>query len=233
VAVSLPDVVREGHLQHADVRMGNGPFRCASGRANALLSGPQVVSGIREIWCRQVYESAEVCLPSDGLVVDLGANMGNFTILALASGPAVRVVAVEPDATRTALLERQLEINGWRDRCVVVKAFVGPRPDLDGETPVQPGVSDRRLSEADFLGMLGAERIAFLKCDIEGSEFGLLTRDSKLLERTDRIAMEVHDKAGDRGALTAVLRESGFDVWTPRVNPQDAIVLGRRRTCGC
>src|SRR5687768_18064683 len=45
---------------------------------------------------------------------------------------------------------------------------------------------------------------------IEGSEFELLRHGGRLLDITDQIAMEVHDRAGDRQWVTRRLEDAGF-----------------------
>ena len=78
----------ERNLQPADRAMGEGPFAVRMDDARARVIGPQVLSGVREIWVRDVYlQRGLLTMPTQGTVVDLGANMGNFTLLALAQGP--------------------------------------------------------------------------------------------------------------------------------------------------
>ena len=66
------------------------------------------------------------------------------------------------------------------------------------------------LSEAEFIERHGVERIAFLKCDIEGSEFFMIGPESRILDMTDRLAIEVHDFGSDVTAFLNDLNERGF-----------------------
>src|ERR1700734_723266 len=85
IAMTMPQCRQTRNLQPADRRMGDGPFSVARSGARARLGGPQVFSGIREIWVRDVYLRGDYLrIPRGASVVDLGANMGNFTCLALA-----------------------------------------------------------------------------------------------------------------------------------------------------
>ena len=103
--------------------MGPGPYDVRLGAARARLFGEQVISGIREIWVRDVYLNRGILsIAPDATVVDLGANAGNFTMLALAHGSGVRCVSVEadprPPATKilpgTATAARSLNARGKR-----------------------------------------------------------------------------------------------------------------------
>lgn len=50
-------------------------------------------------------------------ILDIGANTGLFTLLALATNPQAKVMAFEPVTHVYQRLLYHLEINGWSDRC--------------------------------------------------------------------------------------------------------------------
>lgn len=59
-------------------------------------------------------------------VVDLRSNMGNFSYLALAHGPHVRVVAVEPSSSLDEAMRRLLALNpGFLGRVKLIWTFLG------------------------------------------------------------------------------------------------------------
>src|ERR1700677_758847 len=97
IVLNIKACRRAGNLQPADAALGDGPFHARLRNARAILSGRQVLTGIREIWVRDPYLNDFLSIPENATVVDLGANMGLFTTLALASGGGVRVLAVEAD----------------------------------------------------------------------------------------------------------------------------------------
>jgi FkbM family methyltransferase len=234
VALRFPQCVRERNLQPADHAMGPGPFaarfRGPGGTlARGKLAGDDVISGAREIWVRNVYLPDGLAIPPDGVVVDLGANVGNFTALALAHGSGVRVVSVEPDSYMIGRLHHMAAVNGWQDRLEDCQALIGT------VTPVQEQLiaSNGRdklgvITEEEFIAKYRLTRIDFLKCDIEGSEFGLLKPGGKLLGMSRQLAVEVHDAAGDRNAFVEMLRAEGFEILGVRPSPGDCIVTARR-----
>src|SRR4051812_49591430 len=94
----LGECRRRRDLQPADLAMGTGPFRVRLGKSQAKVAGAGIVTGIREVWVRDCYLAGGFLAIGDGdVVVDLGANIGTFTMLALGHGQNVRVVAVEPN----------------------------------------------------------------------------------------------------------------------------------------
>jgi FkbM family methyltransferase len=210
--------------------MGEGPFRMRRGRLPVKMSGYRVVPAIREIWVRDMYLGDLVKLPERGLVVDLGANRGYFTTLAASGGAAVRVVSVEASRVGCAAIQRLSELNGWTDRVQIINHFIG------GDTPMQHdaeaipdsgGVSF--ISEEELIRRAAIDRIALLKCDIEGSEFELLRPGSRLLALADQITIEVHDVAGDRQAFLDLLTREGFEWVVRQSDSQGCIVNAKRR----
>jgi FkbM family methyltransferase len=217
-------VLLTGNLQSVDAAMGKGPFRCRRGSASALLVGPQVMSGIREIWCRDVYLGRDLAIRDGDTVVDLGANMGNFTMMALAHGPNVRVVAVEPDLRFNGLLRDQLRLNGWEGRCTLIAAFVGePAKRVVGTVHHGSLSGPRTVSEATILEEVGQDEIAFVKCDVEGGEYALFSKDSQLVARARQLSFELHYQDGNKDELLARLENHGFHIRCERPAEHDGV----------
>src|SRR5258706_9042155 len=230
VAINARQCVRGRNLMPADLAMGEGPFRMRRGRLPVKMWGYKVVPSIREIWVRDVYLGDLVKLPERGLVLDLGANRGYFTTLAASGGPAVRVVAVEASRVGCAAIEQLSQLNGWADRVQVINHFVGGDTPMQHDTEAIPdsdGVSF--ISEDELIRRADIDRIALLKCDIEGSEFELLRSGSRLLALADQISIEVHDIAGDRQAFLDLLTREGFDWVIRQSDAMGCIINGKRR----
>lgn len=229
----FPEILRDGHLQAADRAMGRGPFRVyfASG-VEFWVEGTGVVTGIREMFVRDGYLRGGVLDLQDGdHVLDLGANIGNFTKLALAHGKSVTVTAVEPSRTLNEDWTRSLALNpGFTQRARLVRAFVGLIGKVQEEALRIPAYADARiLSEEQLLAETGIQRIDFLKCDIEGGEFGLLTPQSKILALAQKIAIELHPFAGDVEGFISMLAKQGFHIRHVERSPGGtAVVLAAR-----
>ena len=231
IAMNFKKCVRARNLQPADIAMGIGPFAARLGQARAKVFGEQAISGIREIWVRDVYLNRErLSIPPTGTVVDLGANMGNFTVLALSHGAGVRCVSVEGDPRMVEKLQKNIEANGWQSRCAICTKFIGETTEVQRQLQNETGGEheDRFISEAEFVRQYDLERIDFLKCDIEGSEFGLLRPGSLLLGMARQLAVELHAWGGDVKQFIAMLRDEGFDVDVASEQADGAIVQAKR-----
>jgi FkbM family methyltransferase len=227
VFIHFGDCRRTGNLQPAVAIMGDGPIAVRRGNARALLACRQVMTGIRETWARDGYLGGKfLAISPDAMVIDLGANMGNFTALALAHGAGVRVVAVEADPAECQRLARTLELNGWTDRVQVIKAFIGGRSSFQEQMAADRCATIPTIREEELLAQAGGQ-VDFLKCDIEGSEFGLFTRESRLLAAARQVAVELHPHAGDPNAIIELLESMGFELFRED-HPPTITILARR-----
>lgn len=214
-------IVKCGNLQPADFAMGDGPFRVKFNASGVTFNiyGAGSVSGIREMYVRDTYLRHGLLRIKDGdTVVDLGANMGNFTNLALAHGGRVRVVAVEPNSQLNEQFKISVGKNShFEERVQLIRAFIGSDLEIEADSSEYDGAP--RITEGEFLSQANLGEIDFLKCDIEGGEFGLLIPGSKLLENTKSLAIEIHAFAGDVQDFLTGLKTSGFEILENKWDP--------------
>lgn len=160
-----------------------------------------------------------------GLVVDAGAHLGTFAVMA--SLYAESVVALEPNPAVLPLLRANLARNG-SDNAEVVEAALWV--DGDGgrlETSEQSSAAtlERGLDEAGGVRTLDVATttlgelvdrhgdIDLLKIDIEGAEFPVFDEVSdETLSRIRRVVGEIHVHVEDDAALRERLVSAGFEV---------------------
>lgn len=130
-------------------------------------------------------------------VLDLGANIGYFTMLSAALvGPTGSVVAVEPNPANARLIEASRRANGF-DTVTVAQVAAGPAPGLlalhrahsNGTTSAPPDEA-AALLDAETVGCVRAEtlvprrrRIDLIKVDVEGAEYLALSGCTALIRR--------------------------------------------------
>jgi FkbM family methyltransferase len=216
IALNVPTILRSGNLLAADQAMGPGPFRVRySPKVSFTIQGVHGFSGIREMYARDTYLHKGILAISDGdVVVDLGSAMGNFANLALAHGPSVRVVAVEPSRESNENWYRSVGGNaGFLERSTLLNNFVGQMGDKQKSLQeIDIYQQAGWMSEEELIATCALDRIDFLKCDIEGGEYDLLHPGSKLLAMTRNLAIEIHKFAGDPDGFLDMLRSQGFGV---------------------
>ena len=218
VLANLPGILRSGNLQFADLAMGDGPFNVNLKRYKCefKVAGPCCINSIREMYVRDVYlRSGWLKFKPNDTVLDLGANIGHFTNMALAIEPTVRVIAVEPSIELNSVFEKSVGLNaGHLARTTLIRAILGdPCEAIEGDANYAGADC---LSEEQFLDRLNSPKIDFIKCDIEGGEFRFLGRSSKLLTMTRALACEVHADAGDISSFLSDVEALGLNIGPKR-----------------
>lgn len=162
--------------------------------------------GLAEVFLLDTYLAS--LLQEGDLVVDLGAGIGDFAILASRRvGPEGKVIALEPNAEDYQLLKINVERNG----CPNVTALnVG----VAGE-PGQKEISfwgKKYAFRVDTLENILArlevrDRIDFIKMDIEGFEAEVIGGSIETIKDADVISLELH---WTKDRVDRMLRPHGF-----------------------
>jgi FkbM family methyltransferase len=138
-------------------------------------------------------------------VVDLGANIGVYTLLAASLvGEQGRVYAFEPDPDNYALLVKNVEANGYHNvvcRQQAVSDRSGEAPLFKGEygvshslstfAAVDPGLSRTVATTSldDFFRGQGWPPVDFIKMNIEGWECFVIRGMKGVLDRSGNLKM--------------------------------------------
>jgi FkbM family methyltransferase len=146
-------------------------------------------------------------LPKGGTFIDIGANVGVYSVLAASAvGPAGRVVAVEPFPDIYAQLYRNVAANGFgatiRTRNFCISNLTGPitlwmnhgRPhsfSLNREGDAG-GLSVLSIRLDDLVAWEKLDRLDYLKIDAEGAELSILEGTERTL-REFRPIIQVED----------------------------------------
>ncbi len=156
------------------------------------------------------------------VVVDVGANYGEFSVPASLSGAAT-VLAVEPNPGVNALLRRSIERNGGSATvtCCLVGSTVGLAGlDVAANSRVGSMSSDRSAGSV-VLPVTTLDELAspalpdggslLAKIDVEGAEADVIAGARRLMARAGVAVLLVESLHSDRQELEAAT--AGFDVW--------------------
>jgi len=162
-------------------------------------------------------------ISADGLVLDIGANIGNHTLY-LATRANCRVHSFEPNKTLCDALAESLRRNNLNDRVVVHPVGVGREAakasfakiseENLGEQSLEvrrDGAGDIdvvRLDDLDFGG-----RVNVLKIDVEGMELAVLEGAVEILRRDmPHLYVECQEE-GDFNSIHTWLEPFGYCYW--------------------
>ncbi len=219
LVTNLPECTKDRSLVPADRswQVTGAKFRTSTGTIVALPGA--YTAGAREMYCRNVYLRTGLTMPSEGWVIDLGANRGLFSVWAALNGATS--IAVEAQQGYHQEIHRLAAHNGVAERVNIEIALasgartsgaaVGTLADdhvwsaASHSGRVRP--ADR--SVPDLISAYNIDRIGFMKMDIEGGEFAVLAADEDLgwLSQVSQLAIELHAGHGDIGALVDRLRD--------------------------
>jgi hypothetical protein len=159
---------------------------------------------VREIYARNCYLQHLRLKEPLRAVLDLGANRGIFSLLALVALNAEIVVGVEPIPLYLSVFKLMIDANHCNpDRAPRYTKFIaspsGEQQDPDHCVSIQTILQEQKI-----------DRFNLVKIDIEGHEKTLFS-EPEWLDRVDNITMELHPQfAGDLSLIPRALERFGF-----------------------
>lgn len=183
---------------------------------------------VDEIFFKNVYNPIDFPIKNNDIVVDIGANIGVFTLFA-ARRTQRTVYAFEPFPKNVEFINRNIHNNGLHNTkvyCVAVSDKIGSSKlflsEISGGHLLFDHNNDGKLEKyanvptvtlQSIMDDNNLERIDFLKLDCEGSEGSILLSTPKdYLKRIGIIAMEFHDNVSllKHDDIKSLLENVGF-----------------------
>ena len=176
------------------------------------------------------YETEEVQLKEDDIVIDAGANRGIFSVLAASKG--AYVYAFEPQHQIFHTLLFNIKANGFEDRISVVPLGLSNTPctveffEVDGKTGSSrmSAITNNKFMEQmcvarnyeiectsidKWVNDNNIKRVDFIKADIEGAERLMLTGAKETLARfKPRLAICSYHLPDDPQILATIIKEA-------------------------
>jgi FkbM family methyltransferase len=193
------------------------------------INGYAAMAVIHEIWLTEAYAKRKGDIKKGFTIIDVGANIGSFTIFASTRAEDVHLYSYEPLANNFDLLRENIKLNNLKtvkpfqlavtgkggkvklyiddkDICLnsIISSVVSPKTpykEVDSVS-LQQIFDDNGISECDLL-----------KMDCEGAEYEIFYNTPvNILSRIKRIALEHHDLPDHHvGDLEKYLESKGFD----------------------
>ncbi|MDB5105073.1 MAG: putative Methyltransferase FkbM family [Fibrobacteres bacterium] len=208
---------------------GESEYRLRNGLKFAVRRYTSDGSCVVDVTREDEYFKHFGIFPGD-IVVDIGSNIGSFSVYAGWLQPTARVLAVEPLQANYDLLSRNVRLNGLKNvetfRCGImakageIEIYHGTNDAEASSSVVASGVVDKSKVEKvpciSFVELLDkVPRVDFLKIDCEGAEFDFLPdAPSATMKKVRKLAMEYHDVRKDltHKDLVRKLESEGFRV---------------------
>lgn len=191
----------------------------AVGSKNVHLFHPEgddTIFGTASSYSHNDFRLSTVNFQPGDVLVDIGSNIGMLSLIVASLNPGVRVFSFDASPTairclRTGVCANQLTnvqsygvaigaddaktvkfySNGKDNSCLVEEGLNSSNPVLDCEVP------KIKIDEIFDSGLLGIDRVKYLKMDIEGGEFAIFDRlfqhRPDILDRIEYLNLEVHN----------------------------------------
>lgn len=180
------------------------------------------------VYERQKRRLIQAYLPSDGVFIDIGANRGDFSLMAARlMGDSGQVVAIEPAPSNLHDLRRTVAVNNLTNIEVLSCALwegigtgtlslsdhsgwhsLTPRADLNPIDQI-----DVPLTTLDsVIQELSLDRVDVVKIDVEGAEVQVLHGAANILRQYRPVVVMDIDSQRTAADYAEVLQQEGYQV---------------------
>ncbi len=173
----------------------------------------------RRVFCAAVTPSS--------IVLDVGANVGIYTLLAAKRG--ARVIAIEADPSNIEILRHHVHLNGFGDRVTILHMAASDKdgaltlfrsPGNSGHSNLFEGV-ESVLIPGKTIDSLGLPPIDVCKMDIEGAEMMALSGMQDIISRSPKMSLlvEYNTSLGKTNGMMEFICERFQSVYAIRKPP--------------
>jgi FkbM family methyltransferase len=192
----------------------------------------RMLNTFKEVFFKDAYGRYFRQLNEQPTVIDIGANVGYFSLYMFCRFPAAKVIAFEPMPVNHPLLEKHQQMNPGRDFIIDKRAVFGEQTTLNlaydandsfttdasvfGSKGANTTVSVPTLTLPDIFTHYAIQQCDLLKLDCEGAEYSILYNcPDHIFARIRYVALEVHpgrEANQNIDALSDFMRAKKFQV---------------------
>jgi len=202
-------------------------------------------SGFATIWeilIKKMYNPRGFKIKDKDTVIDIGANMGIFSIYAAKRAKRGKVYSFEPFLPHYTRLKNNIGLNklnniitynlavsnkGGISQFFISNISSGMHSLYKLEKTKQRSICVQKISFNKFILKNKIQKIDFLKIDCEGSEYDILYSLSKSnLRKINKISLEfeeLNNKKNNSDYLKKFLNKAGFKVYVNKINNKEKI----------
>lgn len=180
------------------------------------------------------------------VILDLGANIGAFTLFASKTCPNSKIFSFEPSKSSYKILMRNLKNNGLVQNVSILNKAVGNRNAIrsmdESRESTMRRLSDLTSNRMDstkvevikldqFITNNSISVIDFMKIDIEGGEYEVIYSISKsMFKKIKTISLEYHNENRDKNGKTLqeYLENNGYFVIRTPENSKVGLIYASR-----
>lgn len=218
----------------------------------SITSPPEepLLTMFEEIWVNHCYTPSNFNIAPGHTIIDIGANVGVFTLWAAMSNSEVKVISLEPSPRICSFLRRNVLANGLHNVTVLQSACGGQREKAilysrgceamnslyrrdNYDSEFRPLTCTQVLLLGDVFQRFGVQVCDLLKLDCEGAEYEILfNAGQRTLQKVRRISMEYHVGLNEHTPeeLARFLESQNFGVqMSPLLDVEGGYLYAERR----
>lgn len=191
------------------------------------------VTNLPGMFCRGVYRYRT--LPGNGVILDIGANIGLFSVWAAFHNPEKRIYCFEPLSSNVRLIPMNCPA-AVVNRCGLGHNHAKVKLGVDSHSIMATSLSPPWPTHVeefevmpldDFVRVNGIDEVALMKVDTEGMELDVLDGGRETLCRTHRVAMETHSPHTHRESIKR-LHDAGLTLEAEEFSGKTGLVFASR-----
>ncbi len=174
-----------------------------------LSNHPHDLTTVFLIFAKKEYRG----VLKDSIVVDIGANIGAFSLLA-AQMSAKKIYAYEPNQKAFIVLQKNILLNGLQHIIIPYRLALSSKENKMIKYPIESSPYNRELTDDDLdnselvstttlesiMKNNMIDSIDLLKIDCEGCEYDVFFNSTEsVISKIKNITMEYHEGLGGRG----------------------------------
>lgn len=193
----------------------------------------------KEIFLQEIYNKHGIDVEENDTVIDIGANVGMFTLYASQKAKSGCVFSFEPFEENYQLLMNQVNTNKLKNVFAFKKGVFNKEGTQDlflsgintGGHSIQfeqegGKITIDVITLSKFCTDNNIHQIDFLKIDCEGSEFEILKSDPSILQKVRKLVMECHPYGNETvDGMIDLLKSNGFNVIREACNHENIEML--------
>ena len=152
-------------------------------------------------------------------IVDVGAHIGLFSLWAYSKNSNVKALMIEANPSTNSILIQNIKKNlldswgilnraAWRNEDIV-KFSTNARQSMSHKVSPKGNLNVKGITFKEIVELATAEKssIDLMKIDIEGAEEAFLENADKMLEKVNRIVIELHHEFCNTQNLNTMLKK--------------------------
>lgn len=192
----------------------------------------QDLTALKEVFIDAEYDFLKPYLDSKDtpVILDVGAHIGTFSLWCFHQKPKAKILSVEPDINTFAVLSKTIAENDsfqWQalnraasknnDMLSFMRFETSSMSNRVSTKTEDNHVQVQGITAPDLFDALvgpdgnpdcSPDKIDLIKIDIEGSEYDFITSHPDMLQKAERLVIELHPNLCDTAAIETLLKEN-------------------------